>query len=97
MWYVRIHKLVLKNDFKSIPSFKQKKLLTIIHQKLSKEPELFGKPLIGELKGYWRLRIQDYRVIYRINKKTVEILVVKIGARKDHLVYNDFIKRLKKI
>ena len=39
-----------------------------------------------KLKGqpdHYRLRIGDYRIIYRIEKKRVTIVVVKIGHRRE--------------
>lgn len=47
-----------------------------------------GKPLIGHLKGFWKLRFSRYRIIYRIEESTVTVLVVAIGHRRD--VYRDF-------
>ena len=32
---------------------------------------------------YWRIRVGDYRVIYRIEEDRLLVLVVRIGHRKD--------------
>lgn len=96
-WKIHIHKLVLSEDFKSINPSDQKSILKNIRKKLSVDPENYGKPLLGELKGYWRLRCGDYRVIYRIKRETIEVLVVKIGIRRDEQVYRNMFQRLKKI
>lgn len=32
-------------------------------------PEQFGKPLRGELKGFWRYRVRDYRILCRLEKR----------------------------
>ena len=45
-----------------------------------------GKPLKGDMKGYWRHRIGNYRVISIIEEDVLLVLVVRIGHRKD--VYN---------
>jgi mRNA interferase RelE/StbE len=52
---------------------------------LAVEPELQGKALLGELKGYRSLRAagQRYRVIYRVHQTHVEVLVVAIGRRAE--------------
>lgn len=42
-----------------------------------------SKPLAGELKGYWRLRTGDYRVLYKIKDKQLQVVVVRAGHRKD--------------
>jgi mRNA-degrading endonuclease RelE of RelBE toxin-antitoxin system len=49
------------------------------------------------LKGYWKLKISDYRVIYKIEKKEIKILVLKAGIRRDEEVYKEMLKRLKKL
>jgi mRNA interferase RelE/StbE len=46
-------------------------------------PRLAGKPLTGGLKGVWRYRVGDYRLICDIQDQVLTILVVEIGNRKD--------------
>ena len=96
MWQIKIHRLV-EEDFKNIPPDKQKDILAAIHKKLSLEPESYGKPLTKEFAGYWRLRVGDYRVVYRIIKNEIVVLVVKVGIRKDDQVYRELIARLRKL
>ena len=52
---------------------------------LASEPELRGKPLVGDLKGYRSARAmgQRYRIIYRVERLTVSVAVVAIGIHKD--------------
>ena len=50
--------------------------------KLKDTPEL-GKPLSYSLSGLWSLRIDIYRVIYRIEKERKVIFVSSIGHRKN--------------
>lgn len=42
-----------------------------------------AKALSGSSKRYVRLRIGDYRIIYRIDRKNLTVLVVKVGHRRD--------------
>jgi mRNA interferase RelE/StbE len=97
IWKVKIHKLVLSEDFKSINYSDKRIILKNIHKKLTVGPFEYGKPLLGELKGYWRLRIGDYRAIYKIKEDIVEVLVIKIGIRRNEEVYKKLIPRLKKL
>jgi mRNA interferase RelE/StbE len=97
MWAIKFHPLVLREDFKKIDPENQRQILRHIVKKLSINPEAYGKALSGELHGYWRLRIGDFRVIYRILKDKIEVLVVKIGIRRDFEVYEKFLLRLKKL
>lgn len=59
-----------------------------IRERLTTSPELYGRPLRGTLKGYWKLRVGDYRVVFRI--AGTEAWVLGIGNRRD--VY-DWIQR----
>lgn len=97
VWKIKIHKLVLMSDFKTIGVSAQKAIFKDIRKKLSLEPKSYGKPLSGELKGYWRLRVGDYRVVYKIKEDEVEVSVVKVGIRRNEEVYKDLLYRLKKL
>jgi mRNA interferase RelE/StbE len=41
-------------------------------------PQRMGKPLRFDLDGIWTARRGTYRVLYRINEKTREVIVVRI-------------------
>lgn len=47
------------------------------------DPRMRGKALVGPMKGLWRYRIGDYRILCDIRDDTLVILVVTIGHRKD--------------
>ena len=49
------------------------------------DPELRGKPLGGDLKGYRSVRAvgQRYKIIYRVERSTVTVAVVAAGIRKE--------------
>lgn len=70
-------------SFKSISKDKKKLIAKSIKEKLTQDPVAFGKPLSGNLKKHFRLRVEDYRVIYRIEKKAKIVVIVAIGHRKD--------------
>ncbi|MCL2102055.1 MAG: type II toxin-antitoxin system RelE/ParE family toxin [Fibromonadales bacterium] len=46
-------------------------------------PRLYGKPLKGKLKDYWRYRVGDYRIICDIMDKELIVLALDIGPRGD--------------
>jgi mRNA interferase RelE/StbE len=48
---------------------------------LRKNPYL-GKKLKGKLQEYYSLRVGMYRIIYRIYKKELNILIIRIGHRQ---------------
>ena len=96
MWKIKIHHLVLKEDFKKIDRRDHSIILKTIYKKLSIEPEKYGDPLRNNLKGYWKLKISHYRVVYRIEKKLIQVLVLKVGMRRDEEVYKEMFRRIKK-
>ncbi|MEY3305527.1 MAG: hypothetical protein RLZZ139_3900 [Cyanobacteriota bacterium] len=53
--------------------------------KLAESPEIQGKPLLGELDGYYSVRAvgQRYRIIYTIEQTQITVVVVALGIRKD--------------
>lgn len=69
-------------DLKQIDKFWQKKIIEVIKAKLVENPYI-GKPLVGNLSPYYRLRVADYRIVYEINEDEVVVIVVKIQHRKD--------------
>jgi hypothetical protein len=40
-----------------------------------------GKALTGDLAGYWRYRIGDYRVLVEIRDETLVIVAITLGHR----------------
>jgi mRNA interferase RelE/StbE len=63
---------------------RQKKLIRRkIDVVLAVNPKEVGKPLRGQFKGYWRYRIGDYRIIYRISDEEILIVIIRIGHRKN--------------
>ncbi|HDM38022.1 MAG TPA: type II toxin-antitoxin system mRNA interferase toxin, RelE/StbE family [Candidatus Omnitrophica bacterium] len=97
LWKVKLHRLVLEEDFKRIDKTQQLKIIRAIKSKLSKAPNKYGRQLSGQLSKYRRLRVEDYRVIYEVLKDKVKVHVIKIGIRRDFEVYREIIRRLKKM
>lgn len=79
-------KHVVKDEIPKLPASAKEQIRKAIGEKLTLDPIGFGKPLRYTLKGYRRLRIGDYRVVYRIERLTVTI--VTIQHRKD--VYDKY-------
>lgn len=94
MFNVIIDELVFSEDFKKIDKGDQKKLLKVIRKKLTKDPELYGKPLRNELKGFWKLKVDKYRIVYSIDKGKIEVYVITIGFRRNEEVYKTATKRI---
>lgn len=74
---IEYHKDVLQIDIQKFDESIKMRIKTTIEEKLVNHPEIFGKPLRRSLKGYFKLRIGDYRVIFRITHKIVKIFVIQ--------------------
>lgn len=84
------HPAVAKEDIPLIPRNIQRRIATAIESRLTDAPERYGAPLRKTLKGYWKLRVGDYRVLYKMNRGEVTIL----GIRNRKSVYDDILRRI---
>ena len=73
---------VVDEDIPKLTKPVRKQIKTAIENKLASHPIEFGKPLRYSLKGARRLRVGDWRVIYKIEPPDV-VLIVKIGHRRE--------------
>ena len=94
MWRVVFHPLVWKEDLVRLDLAAQREIVKAIEKKLPVAPGEYGQPLEGELAGLWR---GDYGAVYRIAKERVEVLVLKVGIRRDTQVYRELVTRLGRI
>lgn len=46
------------------------------------------KPLQGLLRGHYRWRCSDVRVVFRVDEPSATVTVIVIGKRRDGAVYN---------
>ncbi len=81
-WTVKYKKSV-KKDFKKLSPESKRLIRKAIEERLAIDPLRFGIPLRGTLKKYFKYRVGDYRIVYKIVNDEVVILVMKIGHRKD--------------
>ncbi len=73
-------------DIVGFPQNIKNRIRKAIEERLILDPLKFGEPLRRSLSGLRKLRIGDYRVIYKIQGPAV--LILKIGHRKE--VYRKF-------
>ena len=84
------HPAVEKTDLPSLNRNIKTRIKKAIEERLITEPTKYGKPLRKSLKRYWKLRVGDYRIIYKIENNEVFILGI-IHRRK---VYSRIFTRL---
>jgi len=70
-----------KHDVKELPGNIQSRLKDAITNRLGNAPMDYGKPLRGELKSIWSLRVGDYRVIYQLIRG--KVIILQIVHRRD--------------
>jgi len=79
---IKYHPKVKSEDIPRLSSNIAVRIENAIKKRLIVNPIKYGFYLHGSLKGYRKLRVGDWRVIYRvINDK--EIRIIAIGNRKD--------------
>ena len=62
----------------------QKRILDYMDEvALLENPRSRGKALVENMRGLWRYRVGDYRVICEIQEARIIISVLKIGHRKN--------------
>ena len=84
------HPQVVEDDLPRLPINVQYRIARALAARLVSAPEKHGAPLKGTLKGYWKLRVGDYRVVYKITG--TEIWILGVLHRKQ--VYEDVLRRI---
>lgn len=83
-WTIKIDKYALK-ALSKIDKQERDRILQFLKLNALKDnnPRSSGKALHGDLKGLWRYRVGDYRVIAQIRDAELVVFVVEIGHRKN--------------
>ena len=87
---LRYHPAVRSDDLPLIDRKMKDRIRRAIEERLQTLPHEYGEPLRKTLKGYWKLRVGDYRVVFKIMKSEVWIL----GIRHRKEIYKDIDKRI---
>jgi len=83
MWIIRLNPVSAK-ALKQLDKPAKQRLEAFIDDLATLDnPRNKGKALQGDLKGLWRYRVGDYRLIAQIKDNELVILVVELGHRKD--------------
>ncbi|MCX5803602.1 MAG: type II toxin-antitoxin system RelE/ParE family toxin [Proteobacteria bacterium] len=78
---LRYHPSVKSEDLPKLDRAIAARIRKAIETRLLAAPQEYGEPLRRTLKGYWKLRVGDYRVVFRVKGK--EIFVLGIIHRKE--------------
>lgn len=88
LYQIEYLETVVDDDIPHLSTSAKKLIQKAIEERLMVDPIGFGKPLRYSLKGHRRLRVSDYRVVYRIDSQNQTVIVIAIKHRKE--VYDDY-------
>ncbi len=77
MFKIQYQQSVVEKDIRKLPKTIKERIKSAIETKLMEQPEVYGKPLRRSLKGYRKLRVGDYRIIFRIENDKVKIFIIQ--------------------
>ena len=86
VYYADVEKVDLPNIDKKNKSM----IKRAIEERLKTQPEIYGKPLQRTLKGYWKLRVGEFRIVFKIFGNELRIY----GIIHHKRVYRDIVKRM---
>lgn len=87
---IAYHPFVVRDDIPVLDAVWRDRIRAAIERKLTAAPDVFGIPLRRSLKGHRKLRVGDYRVVFRIERKTVLVLAILHRS----VVYRYVIRRM---
>lgn len=67
---------VKTDDLPNIDKQSRARIKKTIEERLAVHPDVFGRPLRRTLKGYWKLRVGEYRIISKVFKQTVRVYAI---------------------
>jgi mRNA interferase RelE/StbE len=72
-------------DLKKLGKPAQQTILRYLRKRIaiSNDPRRFGKALTGDLKGLWRYRVSEYRIVAKIEDDKFIVLVLTVGHRRE--------------
>jgi mRNA interferase RelE/StbE len=86
-WTVIYHPDVA-DDLRSLGRVKASRIVAAMDERIRcGEPNKIGRPLRGNPAGCRRLRVGDTRIVYRVDARAVEVLVVAVGPWRDNEIY----------
>ncbi|MGV8916288.1 MAG: type II toxin-antitoxin system RelE family toxin [Pseudomonas sp.] len=88
VWGVIYHPQV-RDDLDQLGAAAANRILDVIEERVvNGEPDKSGKPPRACLTGCQRIRTGDIRIVYRVDGKAIQVLIVAVGARRDKEVYD---------
>lgn len=80
-WEIQIERKAMK-ELKKISEPYKSGIIEAVN-KLTEDARPPGCTRLKGADGLWRIRVNDYRIVYQIEDDKLMILVIRIGHRKD--------------
>ena len=74
---------VVEEDIPALPKTMRERIRQAIETRLTADPIGLGKPLRYSFVGHRRIRVGDYRIVYRLDIENHKVIIVLIKHRKD--------------
>ena len=71
------------DDLRKLGKAEAVRIVKKVDSHLKRDPLALGKPLTASLKGLYRYRIGDHRVIYQVIERELMVAVVRVGHRRN--------------
>ena len=74
-----------RRDLRRIDATISTQILDFLYERVASldHPRELGEPLSGNLRGHWRYRVGNYRIVCNIEDAKLIVLVIKIGHLSD--------------
>jgi len=70
-------------DLKKFDRKIAKKIVEKVKNYLTQDPIELGTPLKGNLKGFYRYRIGEYKIIYVLDRPEKKVIILNVKHRKE--------------
>jgi mRNA interferase RelE/StbE len=72
-----------RRALRRVPEKVAASVIEFVYGPLASSPNRVGRPHRFELEGAWSAHRGDYRVVYRIDERRQQVLVLAVGHRAD--------------
>jgi mRNA interferase RelE/StbE len=72
-------------EYRKLGEPARRAILRVLRERIAtdEDPRRLGKPLLSDLKGLWRYRVGDHRIVAKIENERLLVLVVTVGHRRE--------------
>lgn len=81
-WTIRLTTSAEK-ELDKLDRSEARRILNYLQDRVARDPKALGEPLRGTLSEFWRYRVGDYRVLCLLVDAEIQVIVVKIGHRRE--------------